>query len=685
MSDSLDNVLAGRPSSFSWRLLTEGKGASPNESLGFLEVRPFLDFSSVEPGEQAEAAIYRLAGPIESKYQATVRLTGPVAIDDEQFGSIKENAVRNGVATVAIVLLILWLALRSGRLIAALVVNLMVGLAATAAFGLFMVGAFNVISIYFAVLFVGIGVDFAIQFSVRYRDERHNSGALRRAIERAGSRVATPLALAALATAAGFFSFLPTDYRGLSELGMIAGAGMLIAFLSSITVLPALIVLVNPPGEPEPLGYSVLAPIDNYLAKHRKPIIAGTALVVACALPSLYWLRFDFNPLDLQNPKSEAVATYFELRRNPSVGANSIEALAPSLGQADTMAGRLRMLPEVLNATTLSTFIPRDQNAKVPLLQNAAARLAGALDVRTASPAPTDAETIDALNEGAQRLAEAAADQIGPGADAATRLSGLLSKLAGGQPGFRAVASETLIWPLNVDLQNLHDSLEAQPITQENLPRPLVDDWITADGRARISIASKADPDDLPAMRKFAKAVSAVEPHATEGAIVTFEAGDMILRAFVEAGLWALGSIAILLWLVLRRVGDVLLTLIPLALAGLRHHGDHGDQRHVLQLRQHHCAPVASRRRGRFQDLLHHGLARGDDPSPSDAADAGGCLQRPYDSYGVWKPVALKSSRYVEHGKASRALARLHPRRGCRVPAHPDGQAARLPKPRAST
>jgi len=389
VSDSLDNVLAGRPSSFSWRLLTEGKGASPNESLGFLEVRPFLDFSSVEPGEQAEAAIHRLAGPIESKYQATVRLTGPVAIDDEQFGSIKENAVRNGVGTVAIVLLILWLALRSGRLIAALVVNLMVGLAATAAFGLFMVGAFNVISIYFAVLFVGIGVDFAIQFSVRYRDERHHSGALRRAIERAGSRVATPLALAALATAAGFFSFLPTDYRGLSELGMIAGAGMLIAFLSSITVLPALIVLVNPPGEPEPLGYSVLAPIDNYLAKHRKPIIAGTALVVACALPSLYWLRFDFNPLDLQNPKSEAVATYLELRRNPSVGANSIEALAPSLEQADAMAGRLRMLPEVLSATTLSTFIPSDQNAKVPLLQNAAARLAGALDVRTASPAPT--------------------------------------------------------------------------------------------------------------------------------------------------------------------------------------------------------------------------------------------------------------------------------------------------------
>ena len=177
--------------------------------------------------------------------------------------------------------------MRSGRLILALVVNLAVGLAATAALGSLMIGAFNIISIYFAVLFVGIGVDFAIQFSVRYRDERHRLGDLQTAIRSAGSRVAMPLALASLATAAGFFSFLPTDYKGVSELGLIAGAGMLIAFVTSMTLLPALIRLANPPGEPEALGYTFLAPVDDYLAKHRIPIIVGTLLVVACASPAL--------------------------------------------------------------------------------------------------------------------------------------------------------------------------------------------------------------------------------------------------------------------------------------------------------------------------------------------------------------------------------------------------------------
>jgi hypothetical protein len=523
----------------------------------------------VEPGQEAEAAIHRLAAPIAAQYQASVRVTGPIAIDDAQFGSIKENAVRNGVATIAIVLFILWLALRSGRLILALVINLVVGLAATAALGLLMVGAFNIISIYFAVLFVGIGVDFAIQFSVRYRDERHRLGDLQTAIRSAGSRVAMPLALASLATAAGFFSFLPTEYRGVSELGQIAGAGMLIAFVTSMTLLPALIRLANPPGEPEALGYTFLAPVDEYLAKHRIPIIVGTLLVVACVSPALYWLKFDFNPINLENPKSEAINTYLELQKDRSIGANAVQALAPSLEQANAVAARLMKLPEVESVRTLSTFIPADQDQKIPIIRSAAAKLAGAFDAKETSPPPTDAENVNALNEGAQRLTEAAGDQQGPGATAMRRLADLLSKLAKASPEMRAKASATLIWPLNADLADLGASLEAEPVTQADLPPALVEDWVAPDGQARLSILPKANPDDLPAMRTFARAVLAVAPGATEGTITTIEAGDMILRAFIEAGAWAVASIAVLLFIFLRRLGDVMLTLVPLALAGL--------------------------------------------------------------------------------------------------------------------
>jgi uncharacterized protein len=568
-SDTLDNVLAGRPASFSWRVLAAGKPAEANELRGFIELRPMLDYSALQPGHEASEAIRRIAATIAPKYQANVRLTGPVAMADEEFGTIKENAARNGLITLAIVIFILWLALRSGKLIAAVAINIMIGLSLTAALGLLMVGAYNLISVYFAVLFVGIGVDFGIQYSVRYRSERHELGDLPKSVLRAGFHVGAPLTLAAFATAAGFLSFLPTDYRGVSELGQIAGCGMLIAFATSITVLPALIFLLNPPGEPEPLGYSSLAPVDEYMNRHRIGIIAGTAVAVIGGLPLLYWVSFDFNPMNLRNPNTESIATYLEISRDPATDANAIQALAPSLDQANAMAARIAKLPEVSHVMTLSFFIPDQQGEKLPIIQNAASKLAGAFDPKNAQTPPTDAENVEALKEGADRLTEAAADQKGLGTDAAKRLSADLSALAGANPSIRAKAEEALIWPLGVSLGGLQTSLQAQPVTQQTLPQDLVRGWVTPDGRARVSIAPKEDPGDNEAMRRFARAVLIAEPEATEGPISILKASDLVVHAFIEAGLWALASIALLLWLVLRRIGDVLLTLIPLALAGV--------------------------------------------------------------------------------------------------------------------
>jgi hopanoid biosynthesis associated RND transporter like protein HpnN len=569
VSDTLDNVLAGRPASFSWRVLMQGRPAAPNDLRGFIEVHPKLDFSALQPGLRASEAIRRIAADVLPKYQASLRLTGVVTMNDEQFGTIKENAVRNGVVTLAIVAFILWLALRSGRLMAAVAVNLFVGLAATAALGLFMVGAYNLISVYFSVLFVGIGVDFGIQFSVRYRSERHDIGDLAKAIRSAGFRIGAPLTLAACATAAGFLSFLPTDYKGVSELGQIAGCGMLIAFATTITLLPALIVLLNPPGEPEPLGYSSLAPIDDYMNRRRIGIIAGTAIVVVGGLPLLDWLSFDFNPINLQSPKTESIATYIELSRDPSADTNAIQVLAPSLEQGNVIAARVSKLPEVSHVVTLSSFVPDDQGEKLPLVQNAATKLAPAFDPKNGQPPPADAENVEALNEGAQRLMEAAGDRRGPGADAARRLSLDLSKLALATRAARDKATDSFIWSLGQVLDSLQASLQTPLVTLASLPQDLTRDWVTSDGRARVSIAPKDDPSDNGAMRRFARAVLAVEPSATEGPISILQAGDLVVHAFVEAGALALLSIAVLLWLVLKRIGDVLLTLIPLALAGV--------------------------------------------------------------------------------------------------------------------
>ena len=570
-ANTLDQVKANQPASFSWRVLVQGHEAKPTDLLRFVKLQAVLDYSELEPGLKASNAVRAAAADLNlaSAYQARVRLTGPVPMNDDQFATIKENAVLNAVVTIGVVLFILWMALRWMRIIFAVFVSLVVGLSVTAALGLLLVGTLNLISVYFAVLFIGLGVDFGIQFSVRYRAERHEVDGLYEALLHAGRRAGAPLTLAGLATAAGFLSFLPTAYRGLSELGLIAGLGMLIAFISSITLLPALLSRLKPRSEPHPLGYAFLAPVDDFLERYRVPILIGTALVILGASPLLFWLRFDFNPMNLRNPNVESVATYLALEKDQEGGANDIKALEPTLAAADQAAAKLRALPEVARVLTLSTFIPDQQEQKLPLIQNAAKTLDPALNPPTVNPPPTDAENVAIINSTVSALNRLADSAPGPGAAAAKRLAADMTALAKADQATRQRAETAFVQPLRTVLDDLRNLLKAHEVSRDNLPPELVSQWMTPNGQARIEIAPSGNADNNTTLRAFAHAVLSVAPNATEGPISILEARRTIITAFLEAGAYALLSIAILLWITLRRVGDVLLTLIPLLVAGV--------------------------------------------------------------------------------------------------------------------
>ena len=241
LSDAVDKVLAGQPATFSWISQFQGGSFKP-QTRQFVTISPVLNFDALEPGEEATNAIRQTVADLKLPWQGvTVRLTGPTPIADDEFNTLRQGAVQNAVIMVTAVLFILWLALHSFRIILAVFLSVAVGLAATAAAGLGLVGALNPISIAFFVLFVGIGVDFCLQFSVSYRAARYEHHGLTRSLMETAANNGGRLVLAALATAAGFLSFLPTAYRGVSELGEIAGMGMIIALILSLTVLPALL------------------------------------------------------------------------------------------------------------------------------------------------------------------------------------------------------------------------------------------------------------------------------------------------------------------------------------------------------------------------------------------------------------------------------------------------------------
>ncbi len=568
---ALASVEAHKKVFFSWQSLFGNGPPDPHQLRKFILAKPQLNYGALSPGAHATDIIRDSAKTLHLTQDngVRVRLTGQIPLSDEEFASLGENIGLILTLMMAAVLLMLWLAVRSVRIIAAILVTLIVGLTVTTAFGLLATGALNLISVAFIPLFVGLGVDFAIQFAVRYRAERFALRELQPSLVAAGHGVGWPLALAAMAVAAGFLAFVPTDYRGVAELGLIAGIGMMVAFTLSVTMLPALLMLLKPRGEAAEIGEPRLIIADYLLRKHRNRVLMVVGGLAFIGLTLVPFLHFDFNPLHLRNPKTESVSTLFDLMKDPQNSPNTIDILMPSLALADQLQKKLSALPEVAQVLTLKSFIPGDQPAKLALIEDAQMLLDPTINPFVTAPPPSDAADVAALKKTATDLRVAAGNTQTPAAKEARRLGDIADKLANGPVQDRKLATETLVPPLNTMLAQLRDVLLAQPVTLKTLPPDMVRDWTAADGRARVQVFPSGNPDDNANLRRFSKAVMAVAPDATGAAISIQQSGNTIVGAFVRAGIWSFVIIAILLGFALRNARDVAMALASLVFAGL--------------------------------------------------------------------------------------------------------------------
>lgn len=574
LAGTIEQVNEGKPARLSWQRLLSGEEAAkdPKVERRFVLIQPVLDYGALQPAARATELVRRTVSELglTRDQGVRVRLTGPAPLADEEFGTLAENAELNHAVTLVLIGLILFAALRSGRVILAVLVTLFIGLIVTAGLGLVVVGQFNLISVAFFALFVGLGVDFGIQFAVRYRAERYERpDDLPGSVVAASRGVGWPLTLAAVSLLAGFFSFLPTEFRGVSELGLIAGMGMIIAYVATLTVLPALIVLLKPPGEKAEVGMSALAVVDHWILNHRTLVNVATALVVLAGMPFLLKLPFDSNPMNLRSQQVESVATFLDLTRNPDTAPNTADVLAPSLAEAEPLAQRLAALPEVARVVWLKTFIPEDQEEKLAIIQDAAGLLSAVLTPVQVKRPPTDAETLAAIKAASTALTQAASRAEGAQAAPARRLAAALDALAASSPERRETAERAVTVDLKRLLERLRLLMSAAPITQENLPPEIVSGWVSSDGRARLEVFPKGNANDNEVLNRFSAAVRTVAPDATGAPIVITESGHTVTRAFLEAGLFALLAISAILYVALRNLRDVVLTLGPLVLAAI--------------------------------------------------------------------------------------------------------------------
>ena len=579
IADSLDAQAAGKPGWLSWSALFGGRGALAPPQRRLILVRPRLDYGALQPGLAAAEAIHTAASAagLDAAHGVSVRLTGATPLDDEEFSSLAENAEVVAIAILAAMLGVLWLAVRSARMVAAILVTTLAGLAVTAALGLLAVGRFNLISVAFIPLFVGLGVDFGIQIAVRFRAERRAGLALNPALVAAAAGLGPSLLLAAGAVALGFLAFLPTEYIGIAELGIISGLGMVVALIASVTLLPALLVLLAPAAPPPPAPQPRLAALDALLLRRRRTILWLFGLGMVAGIASLAFVRFDFNPLHLKSPHGEAVATLADLARDPDRSPDTVEILAPDLPAARALAARLERLPEVARVLTVESFVPADQAPKLATIADAWSLLEFSLDPLSVLPPPSDAETVAALRKTATALAAAAAAGHGgpmgarvgqggaPGSAEAQRLSEELLRLAEAPPAARQRAETALTTPLEVMLGQLRAALTPAPVTLASLPAELRADWLAPDGRAQVQLLPRGR--DNASLAALTAAVLKVAPDATGPAISAQAAARTVAGAFVQAGIIAFVIVSVLLLAVLRSLREVAFTLAPVVLS----------------------------------------------------------------------------------------------------------------------
>lgn len=565
----LNNAADGHPTPLSWQNLLGSDVTQQAGNVRMVLSHPVLEDGSLQPGRAATKALERIRDSLPDVKNGRVHIdyTGSVALADVQFGALTKGIVLSTVVSLLLLALWLYLAMHSFRRIIPILLTLLVGFALTIGFAALAVGTLNVISVAFAVLFIGLAVDFGIQFAVRLRDERMRHPEITQALA-SGTRVSgVQIAVAAAATACGFLAFSPTSFVGVAELGTIAGVGMGIALVCTLTLLPSLLILMKPKRQSKEMALPFGPTLDAWLHDHNKPVLMVFAVVGIIGLVAAVRMPFDANPLNTQYPNSEPMRTLRSLADNPITNPFNINIMVPDLKTARELSDKLQKLPEVSSVISAATFVPPDQQASLDQLDQAQVLMLPSLNVDPSAPpltaAALRAEIADTHDAIVEANAELPADSPLRGIDAA------LQKLAKVSDDRLMAMNAAVSRFLPNQLDSLRDALDAKPVTLQTLPESIKRDWVSPNGGVRIQVSPTVNEEDTAGLRRFVEAVQRIAPDAGGPAVTTIASADTIMRAFQQAAVLATIAIAIVLLIAIRRLRDVGLVLLTLGMSAL--------------------------------------------------------------------------------------------------------------------
>ncbi|NKB37584.1 MAG: MMPL family transporter [Gammaproteobacteria bacterium] len=565
----------------SWHQLMNNEGADDPKSVyrQFIILQPTLDYSSLLPATSHIERIRQLGRELELEQSigAKLRLSGSAALSHEDLLSVTRGTEIAMILAFSMVSIIMLVGLGSLRLVVATLLTLVFGLILTAAFATATVGKLNLISVAFAVLYIGLGVDFAIHYCLRYRELRYSGHDNLRAIQESSMNIGSSLFLCAATTATGFFAFMPTDYDGVAELGWISGGGMFISLIVTLTLLPALLNLMPLPESNKSVKRKSNRRFDWLFTlpfTHAGKIKLATLLTVCILLGFITQVEFDYNTLNLQDQSNESVKVYQSLLADSDTSPWTGIILGSSKEESKELVDKFSQLPLVRKLVWLDDFIPEDQDNKLSIIEEMDLLL-GDLTSASDTRQLNDQQRLQILLQFSKRLQQSPLTQSDP----------LLLELQQNLADFVSLNQQTnsdslakklarfegsLLASLPGRLNTLSASLNADYINYNNLPDELTERWVNRDNeRFLIEIYPAENIQDNAAMRRFVTQLQAADSRVVGSPIINIEASDAVIKAFQQAFTYALIVITLFLLVLLRHKRDAFYIVSALLTAAI--------------------------------------------------------------------------------------------------------------------
>lgn len=458
---------------------------------------------------------------------------------------------------------------------------LMLALCWTLGFTTLTVGQLNILSISFLPILIGLGIDFGIHLLARYGEERAMYKDFDTALQTAFVQTGPGVAAAAFTTAAAFYAVTLADFRGLAELGVIAGSGMLLCLIASFTVLPAMLAIYER-RQVVPAGVWQAFERDPLSGLMRVPWLT-TAVVGLVTLAGLLLLpkpMFDYNLLNLQAEETESVV--WENRLHDGSGRSSWYALSvvDSLDELRRRTTKFEALPVVDRVDSVAALLPEDQGDRISLVQQLADYVAD-IEGDWTQPEPVDIAELQTLLgkirfklqrdpndwDAGKRPSEldlaAARDALHiVQAHLDSRPEGTVTDLL---EGFQ----QHLIADFATKLTFLQDNVDPTPITLDDLPPQLGQRFVGKSGRYLLQIFARDNIWEREAMQAFVRQLQTLDPDITGPPVIAFYSIRQIQDGYARGGLYALIAIICIMFILLRRLKATLLALVPVFFGGL--------------------------------------------------------------------------------------------------------------------